>query len=731
MKGVVALLSIAATGLWIAQAPAPENLFAPAASDKAVAVAVGVSRYQALPKDQWLEFADADALALSKYLASGQGLSFPADRVFTVTNDQATRAQVRHLLGVKLMRAVKPGDSVAIFLATHGVVEAEGSRDAYLVAYDTSLENLFDTGVSFPELQDIIQRRLGKAARIFLMVDACRAGKLAEARAFHERVAEMKRAEIFGLVASAPNESSAEGLMFGGGHGAFTYYLLRGLQGDADSNHNGFVEWSEAARYVKEQVPAATRENQHPKELGVPSSDFVLSLVRQERADLGFAAAAQPTLATLVLNGPPSTEVYVDGVSRGVVPAGGQLSVAALTADNHKLMVVTSRGLRVVEEVQVSANPTEVQFNGTGLWVRTTKLRGLSVGGVSSLLARFRDALARNRLLEPPGESALDLLRRMPAAGATPQQIQEATDALLVALEDEGQQVLLAYLKGDAVPLAAEDFDRCAALYAAAADLSPEPEPLRARRAFCEARARLYRRQYAPATALLEESVRLEPRGAYAYNALGIGHLQQGQYREALPQFEAAAQRAPRWAYPHFNTALAYTALGQFARAEEAYRRAIQLGPRYAYLHYSLAGLYMKINQPARAEQEYRRALELDLDAAAGHNMLGNFFRSRERDREAETEYRRALAFHAGDLPARLNLARLYRDQRRPREAETELLEALKRVEAALIHAALGDLYLEMRRPADAAAQYRQAAALAPDETSRAAFEEKARKAAR
>lgn len=219
MKFLVALLTLLAGGLFLAE-QASENLFAPPDSDKSWAVVVGVSRYQVLPKNQWLEFADADADAFSKFLASGQGFHFRPDHILTLQNEQATRAAVRNALGTWLVRKIKPGDSVSIFLAAHGVVEAEGSKDAYVVAYDTSMENLFDTGLSFPELQDIVQRRVGRAARIFLLVDACRAGKVAEARAFHEKVAEMKSAEIFGLLASAPHESSAEGKLFGGGHGA-------------------------------------------------------------------------------------------------------------------------------------------------------------------------------------------------------------------------------------------------------------------------------------------------------------------------------------------------------------------------------------------------------------------------------------------------------------------------------------------------------------------------------
>ena len=99
MKRPGALLLLAVAGALVAQ-QAPEKLFAPPASDKAWAVVVGISRYQVLPKNQWLEYADADAESFAKYLLSGQGLSFLPDHILTLTNEKATRAEVAPLGGV-------------------------------------------------------------------------------------------------------------------------------------------------------------------------------------------------------------------------------------------------------------------------------------------------------------------------------------------------------------------------------------------------------------------------------------------------------------------------------------------------------------------------------------------------------------------------------------------------------------------------------------------------------
>ena len=45
-----------------------------------------------------------------------------------------------------------------------------------------------------------------------------------------ERLGEAE-GEIFGLMASRPKELSMESPDFGGGHGAFSYYLVKGLLG--------------------------------------------------------------------------------------------------------------------------------------------------------------------------------------------------------------------------------------------------------------------------------------------------------------------------------------------------------------------------------------------------------------------------------------------------------------------------------------------------------------------
>ncbi len=59
-------------------------------------------------------------------------------------------------------------------------------------------------------------------------------------------------------------------------HGLFTYYLLRGLRGEADLNRNGEVTISEVTTYINRKVPAAARstfkQEQQPQILPVPKT---------------------------------------------------------------------------------------------------------------------------------------------------------------------------------------------------------------------------------------------------------------------------------------------------------------------------------------------------------------------------------------------------------------------------------------------------------------------------
>src|SRR5579871_1723635 len=74
---------------------------------KTWALLVGISKYEKLPQENWLQYPDADAKALAAHLSSPRGGAVPADQMLMLTNDQATTAAVRSAL--KAFLETRPG----------------------------------------------------------------------------------------------------------------------------------------------------------------------------------------------------------------------------------------------------------------------------------------------------------------------------------------------------------------------------------------------------------------------------------------------------------------------------------------------------------------------------------------------------------------------------------------------------------------------------------------------
>ncbi len=81
---------------------------------------------------------------------------------------------------------------------------------------------------------------------------------------------------LFSLTASRDREVSYESAAWGGGHGVFTYYVVRGLEGEADENGDGIVTADELQDYVYRNVRQATSEA--PRDSRTRPSDKAASI---------------------------------------------------------------------------------------------------------------------------------------------------------------------------------------------------------------------------------------------------------------------------------------------------------------------------------------------------------------------------------------------------------------------------------------------------------------------
>ena len=287
---------------------------------------------------------------------------------------------------------------------------------------------------------------------------------------------------------------------------------------------------------------------------------------------------------------PGDTYIRASRLSRYV-----QNSVAQVTNDQQSPVPILS----------TSGNETIADSNKTGLQLVDSHGKEIKRIALKDLLIPNEDLQAGLRgkaKATKQGQSAP--VKQPPQDG--PADVQEMID-----LEDRGEQVLLDYLKGDEIPQSREEFYKGEQIFNAALQLQPGSPYLSARASFCHGRFLVFEKNYPDAVEALERSIRLEPRAAYAYNALGIAYLERAEYPAAENAFLDAIDRAPLWVYPRHNLALTHWQQGRYDRAIADYRAAMTLAPRqYFYLPYNLGLLYASLNRKQLAEEMYRLAID-------------------------------------------------------------------------------------------------------------------------
>jgi hypothetical protein len=260
------------------------------------AVVSGIGRYEH-PAVRRLRYTVADAEAIYETLITRAG--FKKERVLLLTDKTErfpTLRNIRSALGTFLARSAKRDDTVVVFFAGHGAPEPDPrglERDGlakYLVPSDADPDDLFATALPMDEIQTIFGRI--EAERVVMFLDTCYSGAAGgrtfaarRTRAtnvddlFLERLTRAKGRAI--LTASRPAEVSIELPELG--HGLFTYYLVRGLQGGADLNRDGIVTLQELYEYVESTVSQKARAaggNQHPVMKGELEGSLPLVTVR-------------------------------------------------------------------------------------------------------------------------------------------------------------------------------------------------------------------------------------------------------------------------------------------------------------------------------------------------------------------------------------------------------------------------------------------------------------------
>ena len=264
------------------------------------ALVVGISDYQ---DDRLnLRFADRDARAFAKLILTEEGGGFDSDKVLVLLNEQATAGDLQRALRSFLKKPAKE-DFVVIYLACHGQPDVDRPSNVYILPHDTDLDDVAGTAVPMREIDHCLRETL-QASKVVILADTCHSGAIggrmgtprnvqAAAAINHYLYGVSEAKDGIALLTSAEaNQVALEDERWGGGHGVFTYHLLEGKKGAADSTGNGIVTVGELFEYVRDEVKRDTDHRQHPA-IGTSPYDRSLPMAAPGRR-ASTAAAAEP-----------------------------------------------------------------------------------------------------------------------------------------------------------------------------------------------------------------------------------------------------------------------------------------------------------------------------------------------------------------------------------------------------------------------------------------------------
>ena len=218
---------------------------APPREGKTHALLVGISNYES-SKIQPLDFAHKDAELFASFLRTPRAGPLASLRV--LENEKATLGAIDNAFA-ETTKAAGPNDTIFIAISAHGTaVGTEG----FILTYDSLPSNLRSTALHMTRLMNLITAAAQKAARVVVLLDVRRAGRVVIGQSGNNIYKVLESIitgskDLFVFAACDPSQVSVEDARLG--HGVFSYYVLRALNGDAEQIRDGVITVRELVDY--------------------------------------------------------------------------------------------------------------------------------------------------------------------------------------------------------------------------------------------------------------------------------------------------------------------------------------------------------------------------------------------------------------------------------------------------------------------------------------------------
>ncbi|HEY0784837.1 MAG TPA: tetratricopeptide repeat protein [Acidobacteriaceae bacterium] len=628
----------------------PRTSNAPVTIPRSYALVVGIASYKNLPTSAQLQYPNRDAEDIYAALISPEGGQFPAENVHKLINERATITNIRHELEEWLPSVTHDNDRVLIYFAGHGFVSA---GKGYLAPYDVDIHNIASTAYPMETLGEIVGGRIKGKWKV-LVTDACHSGAItpeSDRQQVNQTLLDLHKS-LFSLTASRDREQSFESEKWGGGHGIFTYYVVQGLEGQADTNGDGVVDADELSEYVHTNVRQATGGRQNPtSERGSFDPNMVLAYNASRVKGANLPA---PQYGSLIIEtNMDATEVWVDGKSAGVVNKGTALRLPGIAPGQH-----TIKGVHLGYEPD---GPRQEQ---------------VYPGQDTTVSVRILIARRANRSAVEQFDQGLEYYNKGYEANyrKAEEHLQKA-----IALDPKYSAALL-YL--GRVQSALFEDQQAIASFKAAVELDPDFEEARA----SYAAALLDAGDLDEAVRQLNVVTRREPERGMAWYLLSQAYARKGDFADGKTAAERAIALTPNNAEAHFWLAECQRQLKQPADAEREYTTYLNLSNfdtgKAGQLNYYLAGYLFGMGHKKRAAQA---DIWKELRGQANFGLCDSEWMQKQFD-PAIDYCQKALTYIPNDMYANYRLGVIYAEKFN-QQNELGLLAAAKLHFAAVIAA--------------------------------------------
>lgn len=234
-------------------------------------VIIGIENYQKVNAP--VPFARRDALIMKDYFINILGI--PEENIYTKTNNDASKTEFSTIFGPRLAKNASGKDNeVFVYYSGHGVPDNRG-REAYLLPYDGIPEYPETSGYGLQTLYTDLGKLNAKHVTIFL--DSCFSGRNRDNQSILTGAKALVITPELPSVAPGMTVFSAAGgqqmanVYEDQQHGLFTYYLMKGLRGEADADNDKNITQQELNNYLRQNVTSISRRLDREQE---PQHEF-------------------------------------------------------------------------------------------------------------------------------------------------------------------------------------------------------------------------------------------------------------------------------------------------------------------------------------------------------------------------------------------------------------------------------------------------------------------------